>query len=153
MKYIEVIPDEIEKSEYRKMLAEKLNIQENTLSQYISTKEEVKKEDTQKEMSCKSSPKNLTEDLLMEIMLSDKEYWKEFLKWDGRMTSRINIIAQASKKLLSNNIQLTPSNLISWMNDIESSENINHWITKCALKDISHINKERKHVIFYDCLN
>ena len=152
MKYIEFLPDAIEKSEYRKILAKKLNIKEEILVQSISV-EEKREDDTELNRSDnKLSTIDYTENLIVEILFSDQQYWEKLLEWNGEMTPRISVIKQTSEELLKNNLQLTPSNLISGVTDTAELDNMSSWITQRALKDVSCFEEEKKQVIFLDCL-
>ncbi|HNS32625.1 MAG TPA: DNA primase [bacterium] len=152
MKYIELLPDEIEKSEYRKILAGKLDIKEETLSQYSDSGRKEERQDVQNDVDSKVRSRDSAESLLVEIMLSDQQCWKQLLDWKGEVTPRINLIAKVSKELLSKNVQLTPSNLITGITGLDAPGNMNGWVSELALRDTSSIEEERKQLIFQDCL-
>jgi len=152
MKYIELIPDEIEKAEYRKILASKLAITQEMLSRYIAATKKDETEKQPKENANKNSYRNSAENMLVEILLSDQQCWKHLLEWEGEITPRINVIIQVSREILSKNLHLTPTNLMREISTTDTNEELNRWISELAMKDISHLAQEKRELIFQDCL-
>lgn len=151
MRYIGIIPDEIEKHEYRKMLAEKLGLEENDLIRHAGIKGGQETRHIEERANSSPTPRDSAENLLVQIVLSDRHYWQQLLEWEGAVSPRINLILQKSRELVSNDLQLTPSNLIAGISNTEAQEDISGWIAELALQDMG-LPEERKQVVFQDCL-
>lgn len=152
MRYIEILPDEIEKSEYRKKLAGRLDVKEEGLSRYIVGEREERTGREEKQADCRLTSRNSAESFLVQILLADKNYWEKLFAWEGEVTPRINLIAKISKELLSKNIEVTPSNLITGIGNMDTEEDISGWLADLALKDSGCLPDETRQVIFDDCL-
>jgi DNA primase len=145
MRIISAIPDQIEKTEYIKILARKIGLKESVIESYIPDTEQKNAYSTKPENKI-SSPDIHAENLLLEILLSGGDYWTPFLAWDGYLSRRMEIVAQTSKELLRNNIDITPANLIS-----NVDEETGRWISGMSLKE-NDGKDDRKQQIFQDCL-
>ncbi|MCX8082426.1 MAG: DNA primase [bacterium] len=149
VRFISLIPDEIERDEYIKNLSLKLNTNEKFLRGYLDNKKE-KFRNTVKEGEKKESYYTSAENLLMEIILSDNKYWQEFLEWKGRLTKKLEAVALTSKELLNNKIDITPANLISYLD-----EETGTWLSGTFMKTTimeRKLEKDKKQQIFQDCL-
>ena len=147
---ISLIPDEIERYEYVKSLSLKLNLDEKILRSYLDNKKERGKSDILREETKKEPPCSSAENLLMEIMLTEDNYWQTFLEWKGRLTKRLETVAATSRELLNNNVEITPANLISHL-DEETGMWLSGTFMKATLKE-RNMDKEKKQQIFQDCL-
>ncbi|MBN1445557.1 MAG: DNA primase [Candidatus Omnitrophica bacterium] len=145
MRIISAIPDEIEKTEYIKILSKKLGLKESVIENYLHYTAQEPGSSIKPENKI-SSPDTYAESLLLEILLSGGEYWTPFLEWNGYLSRRMEIVARTSKELLMNNIDITPANLIS-----NVDEDTGRWISGTSLKETVRENG-RKQQIFQDCL-
>jgi len=144
MKLISLIPDGIEKSEYIRILSRKIDLKESLIESYMpDTRETADVPETEKKSF---SPNAHAENLLLEILLSGNDYWEPFLEWEGYLSQRMEIVSQTSKELLKNNIEITPANLIS-----NVDEDTGRWISWTSLKE-NFPDVEKKQQIFQDCL-
>ncbi|MCM8820545.1 MAG: DNA primase [Candidatus Omnitrophica bacterium] len=147
---ISLIPDEIERYEYVKALSIKLNLEEKVLRRYLDNKKSGGKNDIPREEVKKEPSYSHAENLLMEIILSEDDYWQQFLEWNGRLTKRLEAVAITSRELLNNNIEITPANLINHL-DEETGMWLSGKFMKVALIE-RKLEKEKKMQIFQDCL-
>ncbi len=149
LRFVSLIPDEIEKYEYVKILADKLNLKETLLNTYLKEMVKTEKEKGNGgEIKRKiSSPNDLAENLLIEILLSENSFWNQLAEWKGLLTKRMELIATTSKKLLANNINITPANLIS-----KVDQDTGNWISEILVKTGTNLPEEKKQQIFQDCL-
>lgn len=146
---ISLVPDEIEKFEYIKSLSHMLDLEEKILVGYLEKKgnDEMKLPlHTGKKESFYSS----AEELLLEIVLSEDRYWREFLEWKGRLTKKLEVLANTSRELLSKSIEVTPANLISHLDETTGT-----WLSKILMKTTlieKRQDREKTDQIFRDCL-
>lgn len=145
LRFISVIPDEIEKAEYVKVLADKLGMKESILEGYLDTSDKPGINTIQEKKT--SSPSDTAENLLMEILLSENSFWNQLLTWKGFLTRRMEIVAATSRELLANNVTITPANLISNL-DAETG----NWISGTSMRTGLTNLVEKKQQIFQDCL-
>jgi len=146
---ISQIPDEIEKNEYIKQLSKEMDIEENILKKYM---EEIEKTENPIPLEEKQEPKKLgkewAENLLIEILYSDKNYWDRVFQWKGYLTERIEKIINVAEKLKEKNIEIKPSVLIG---NIEE-EDIANWLSNIGIKKGKEWEEEKKEKIFQDCI-
>ncbi len=146
LKFISVIPDEIERTEHVKILAGRLDIKEAVLEGYLRDVAKPRRDTAAPREKSKSSQNDLAENLLMEILLSENSFWSQLVEWKGMLTRRMELVAATSRELLAKNVSITPANLISGV-DAETG----NWISHTSLKSGS-VMLEKKEQIFQDCL-
>lgn len=148
LKFISVIPDEIEKTEHVKILAGKLGLKETVLEDCLQDMAKPERVNGEKAEKKPSSPNDSAENLLIEILLSENSFfWNQLAEWKGLLTRRMELVAATSRELLANNVTITPANLISSV-DAETG----NWISGASLKSGSTLLEDRKQQIFQDCL-
>ncbi|MCM8804290.1 MAG: DNA primase [Candidatus Omnitrophica bacterium] len=147
LKLISNITDEIERYEFLKKLSEKMEIKMDILEESLQDIIEKKLTD-EYTFSKKFSDNNLAENLLIEIILNDKNYWGKLVKFKGELTERIEKIISIGEKLLDKGIEINPSFLISECQDDEFA----NLISSIAIKEETKIPENKKEKIFKDCL-
>ena len=152
MRYLSLLPDDIERSEYRKALAEKLGVREEALSAYAADSPREYGEKKPVRPESRNLPRDSAESLLLGILLSDSRCWKDFLAWEGEVTPRMDVIARVSRDLLSRNMDLTPANLMAGVSEMDEAAGMKDWIAELAFKEEACPVEERKNLIFQDCL-
>ncbi|MGI6595657.1 MAG: DNA primase [Candidatus Ratteibacteria bacterium] len=148
---ISIIPDEIEKHEHIKSLSLKLNLEENLLKRYLTTGKREDKKSVVPPNQIKREPSyNNAENLLAEIILSENNYWQQFLNWDGKLTKKLETLAITSRELLNNKVEITPVNLISHLDEATGT-----WLSETLMKTTlteRNLEEGKKQQIFQDCL-
>lgn len=147
--FISLIPDEIERYEYVKNLSVKLNLEEKLLRTYLENNGETTRERPIKKIK-KELPCSYAEKMLMEIVLSDNEYCQRFLEWNGRLTKRLELVANAFRGLLNNNMEITPANLLNHL-DEETGTWLSGTYIRATVSD-KKMEREKRQQIFQDCL-
>ncbi|MCM8818574.1 MAG: DNA primase [Candidatus Omnitrophica bacterium] len=150
LKLISYISDEIEKYEFLKELAEKMDIKIEILDKYL---EEIKDENLSEKNKERfytklNEPQMDAEKFLFEIAFCDKKYWEKLSQYKGQLTERIEEIIMAGENLLKKGFEITPSFLINEFED----EGIVNFISSIAIKDNNEIPEDKKEKIFNDCL-
>ncbi|HDD64613.1 MAG TPA: DNA primase [Firmicutes bacterium] len=144
------IPDEIERNEYLKRLSKKIEVEEEILKDYLA--EELEKEEKYDiqltNLTPRKNGKEMAENLLIDILFSENEYWDRLCEWENFLTDRIEKIYKVAKTLKERNIEIKPSTLIGTIEDQE----ITNWLSNRAINKIDHWEKGKKEKAFYDCL-
>lgn len=148
LKFISVIPDEIEKAEHLKILAEKLGLKESMLENYLGDMERAKREPAAIPEKKPPAVNDSAENMLIGLLLSENGFWNQLAEWKGMLTQRMELVAATSRQLLANNVTITPANLI---NNVDAETG--NWISGASLKSSSPLLEDRKQQIFRDCLN
>jgi len=147
LRFISVIPDEIEKTEHVKILANRLEIKETVLEGYLNDMAKSGRDSGIPTEKKAFTPNDTAENLLIEILLSENSFWNQLAEWKGLLTRRMELVAATSRELLANNVSITPANLISSV-DAETGS----WISGASVRNGSTLLEERKQQIFQDCL-
>lgn len=148
LKLIVNIPDEIERYEYLKRVAEKMDIKMEFLESILEDIKEKRFYESYNTTKVNFNNSSVHEKLLLEIALNDKKYWEKLVENKNRLTEKMEKIIENSKKLIEKNIKITPSLLIGFCED----EEISSFISSIAVKDEIEISEEKKEKIFKDCL-
>ncbi|MCD6407604.1 DNA primase [bacterium] len=150
LKFIALIPDEIERDEYLKKLSLTLEVEKKILEEEIEEIAEIEEKSFIEENLRKTdSFIPSAETLLLEVLLSDEKYWENFLKWKGKLTERMEKVLVAAETLFKRNMKPTPSNLI---NNVEDEE-VGNWISSVAINcQDKNIEEKKRERIYMDCI-
>ncbi len=149
LKLISNVSDEIERYEFLKKLAEKMDIKIEIVEGYL---EKIKRENltqtSQVPLQNLQDNQINAEKFLMEIVLNDRKYWEKLFEYKGKLTDKIEKIIIAAENLNKKNLPVNPSLLINECKD----EDISNFISSIAIKENNEIPEAKKEKVFKDCL-